>query len=70
MSKRKIEQQWAIAINRRELSVILAGLRLFQESREGEALGMDAYKDIASNGGSLRPLSYKEIDHLCERINS
>lgn len=51
----------------RELATILAGLRYWQ--REGwRSVGHE--HDVASNGGTLVPLSDTEIDLLCERLNT
>lgn len=54
----------------RELSTVLAALRLWQC---GDAIGDDGspyLEAIASNGGTLKPLSNEEIDRLCETLNS
>jgi hypothetical protein len=46
----------------RELSTILAGLRLLQETPTHELTGMDHFVDC-------EPLSDEDIDDLCERLN-
>ena len=51
----------------RELATILAALRHWQ--RVGMNSG-GAEADIATNGDTVKALSGKEIDSLCERLNS
>lgn len=55
-------------LNARELAAVLAGLRLL------ECHAMDGYQeegiaDVANMGGTIEPLSAKEIDGLCQRLN-
>ncbi len=51
----------------RQLATVLAALRFWQ--REGLAAGGHEH-DIASDGGALTPLTYDEINALCEEINT
>ena len=53
-------------LNERDLATVLAALRYWQ--REGWVSSGHEH-DIASNGGSLNPLTRDEIDDLCERLN-
>ena len=50
----------------RELSTVLAALRWWQLRGD---LGSDACNDVATDGGTVEPLSLAEIDTLCERLN-
>ncbi len=63
MSKQK-KQGFNISITEREHATILAALRLWQEADEHNRGDL---RDIAEAAGV--PLSNKEIDALCERIN-
>jgi len=70
MSRKKI--QFALVVDGRELATILAALRFHQD--ENMRLGPDipdrTIKDIATDGGSLKPLDFKEVSRLCEKINT
>ena len=62
-------------LSRRELAAILAGLRLLQAQyspeageRPNENAGADI-QQIATDGGTVQPLSSTKIDELCERLN-
>jgi hypothetical protein len=61
----------ALNVSDRELATILAALRYHQaENLQGTSEIPDqAIREIATDGGCLRPLSSQEIDRLCERIN-
>ena len=61
----------ALDVSDRELATILAALRYHQaENLQGTSEIPDqAIREIATDGGCLRPLSSQEIDRLCERIN-
>ena len=55
-------------MNNREDAAILAGLRIIQRAL---ASGLDpAILDIATDGGSFEALSAKEVDSLCERLDT
>ena len=52
--------------DKREIGTILAALRVWQRTFSTRHL---AEYDIATNGGTLKPLAASEVDALCERIN-
>ena len=52
-------------MNARELATVLAALRVYQGS---EDIG-DEVRQIATNGGTVKALTQREIDGLCERLN-
>ncbi len=62
-------------LDERELATILAGLRCWQQSLEGNCLPatwrtcVPDLRDIATNQGSYENLTPGEIDALCERLN-
>jgi hypothetical protein len=62
-----VKIQDTYALNERELATVLAALRSYQES--GAGAQEDRFRDIASDLGRFRPLSVREIDRLCERLN-
>lgn len=57
----------------REQHTVLAALRLYQEEAgsfySGTLENRPWLAEIASNGGTVEPLSSEEIDDLCQRIN-
>lgn len=53
--------------NPRELATVLAALRYWQ--REG-LMSAGHEQDVATDGGTLQPLSADEIDTLCEELNT
>ena len=59
-------------LERRELATILAALRFHQDENlaSGRKIADACIADIASDGGTLTPLSAAEIDTLCRRLNS
>jgi hypothetical protein len=57
-------------LDSRELSTVLAALRLWQRSNHLGSNADPGLFDIATNGDTLDPLSADEIDALCERINT
>ena len=61
-----------LRVNRRQLATILAALRFHQDEnlRSGPAIADTVIADIASDGGTLKPLTAAEIDALCRRLNS
>jgi len=61
----------ALDVSNRELATILAALRYHQaENLQGtDEIPDQAIREIATDGGYIRPLSSREIDQLCERIN-
>ena len=61
----------ALRITRRELATILAALRFHQdENLQGSPETPDQFiKEIATDGGLFKPLSFEEVGKLCERLN-
>lgn len=68
----KLNKTITPALDDRELATVLAALRFHQdENLQGSDDIPDlAIKEIATNSGSLKPLNFKEIGKLCERINT
>lgn len=62
--KQVLTEPFQIEITPQELGTILAALRLYQD---GWSLGI---QEIATNGGAYEALNRREIDLLCERINT
>ena len=58
-------------ITRRELATTLAALRFHQDEnlRGGRGIPDRFIKEIATDGGHLKPLSFREVGKLCERLN-
>jgi hypothetical protein len=57
-------------LSERELATVLAALREWQGiliGEEPDAVDIDL---IASDDGHLDPLTFTEIDELCERLNT
>jgi hypothetical protein len=50
-----------------EHATVLAALRYYESRMEGNPGAM--FEDIATNGGTVKPLTESEIDALCERLN-
>ena len=56
-----------IDLNIRELSTVLAALRLWQESMDDDSIrGRDDLWSIANNCQTCTPLTTGEIDDLCD----
>lgn len=53
----------------REVSAILAGLRLLQQHLR-PVEGGDDVQDILDCGGQVLPLTAEEINTLCEKVNT
>jgi hypothetical protein len=53
-------------LNDRELSTILAALRMWQQSTWRKV----ELENIVTNDGTVVPLDNAEIDALCQRINT
>lgn len=68
----RLKKQFALVVDGRELATILAALRFHQDENlpAGREIPDQAIKDIATDGGSVKPLDFKEVDRLCERINT
>lgn len=55
-------------MNERQLATMLAALRAYQSEI---ALGRGrSNEDIATDGGRFAPLSPREIDDLCQKLNA
>jgi hypothetical protein len=64
-AKRDDRREQLVSVTARELSHVLAGLRLLQSVGRHSA----DLADIATNGGIHRRMAPREIDRLCERLN-
>jgi hypothetical protein len=60
-----------LRITRRELATILAALRFHQDEnlQGGRDIPDQSIKEIATDCGLLKPLSFEEVGKLCERLN-
>lgn len=69
MSREK--KQCTFVVDGRELATILAALRFHQDEnlQNRSDIPDEVIKDIASDGGSLKPLGFNEVNRLCEKIN-
>jgi hypothetical protein len=67
-----LEKQFILIVDGRELATILAALRFHQDEnlRDSSDIPDEVIKDIATDCGSLKPLDFKDVDRLCERINN
>ena len=70
MSHKK--QQCTFVVDRRELATILAALRFHQDEnlQNRSDIPDEVIKDIANDGGSLKPFSFNDVNRLCEKINT
>ena len=68
----RLKKQFALVVDGRELATILAALRFHQDENlgAGPEIPDRAILDIATDSGSLKPLNFKDVDRLCERINT
>jgi len=68
----RVKKQFALVVDGRQLATILAALRFHQDEnlRVGPDIPDRAIKDIATDSGSLKPLNFKDVSRLCERINT
>ncbi len=64
----KARRRFRISFTEREHASILAALRLWQQDAAHIADGDGSILEIAEEAGD--PLTNKEVDELCERINS
>ena len=69
MSRKK--KQCTFVVDRRELATILAALRFHQDEnlRNRSEIPDEVIKDIANDGGSLKPLGFNDVNRLCDKIN-
>jgi len=60
-----------LLVDDRELATILAALRFHQaENLQGtDSIPGQAIRDIATDGGRVEELGFKDVDRLCERLN-
>jgi len=67
----RVKKQFELVVDGRELATILAALRFHQDEnlRAGPDIPDRAIKDIATDSGSLKPLNFKDVSRLCERLN-
>jgi len=72
MASNAVEGPIHLCVNRRELATILAALRFHQDEnlQDGRRNPDAAIDDVATDGGSLLPLDFKEVGELCERLNT
>ncbi|MCE9554992.1 MAG: hypothetical protein K8T91_16680 [Planctomycetes bacterium] len=68
MSRR---HRFLLKVNRRELATILAALRFHQDEnlQGGGTIPDQVIADIATDGGTRKPLNAKAVDALCQRLN-
>lgn len=64
----KAQRRFRISLTEREHAAILAALRLWQQDAAHVADGDGSILGIAEEAGD--PLTDREVDELCERINS
>ena len=69
MSRKK--KHCTFVVDRRELATLLAALRFHQDEnlQSRNEIPDEVIRDIASDGGSLKPLGSKDVNRLCEKIN-
>ena len=61
----------ALRITRRQLATILAALRFHQDEnlQAGGDIPDQSIREIATDGGSIKPLDFDEVEKLCEKLN-
>ena len=66
-----VKKEFTLAVDGCELATILAALRFHQDEnlRTGPGIADQAIEEIASDGGSLKPLDFDDVSRLCERMN-
>ena len=69
MSRKK--KQCTFVVDRRELATLLAALRFHQDENlhNRSEIPDEVIRDIAGDGGSLKPLGFDDVNRLCEKIN-
>lgn len=60
-----------LRVNDRELATILAALRFYQDGnlQDGRQISDEWIIEVATGGGTLKPLNADEVSALCERLN-
>ena len=68
----RAKKQFVLVVDGRELATILAALRFHQDEnlRDCSDIPDEVIKDIATDGGSLKPLNFENVNTLCEKINT
>lgn len=68
----RLDPSITFSLNERELATLLAALRFHQdENLQGRStIADEVINEIASDKGQWLPLSFNEINALCERINT
>jgi len=66
-----LKKEFVLVVDERGLETILAALRFHQDEnlRCSSGIPDQAVKDIATDRGLLKPLSFDDVNRLCERIN-
>ena len=60
-----------LRVDRRELATILAALRFHQDEnlQGGGEIPDKVVADIATDGGTLKPLDFGQVERLCQKLN-
>ena len=68
----RVKKQFELVVDRRELATILAALRFHQDEnlRDSCDIPDEVIKGIATDSDSLKPLDSKDVNRLCEKINT
>jgi hypothetical protein len=68
---RKSKENVTLRVSRRELATILAALRFHQDEnlQGGCEIQDQSVREIATDCGRLKPLTFEEVSDLCERMN-
>ena len=67
----ELSRQMPLLIDERELATILAALRFHQDEnlQVGSGIPDKAIGEIATDAGVLEPLTFDEVEKLCQRLN-
>jgi hypothetical protein len=70
-SAQVVPEAMLLRVDQRELATILAALRFHQDEnlQGGGEIPDRVVDDIATDGGTLKPLNFGEVDRLCQRLN-
>jgi hypothetical protein len=68
---RKSKENVTLRVSCRELATILAALRFHQDEnlQGGGEISDQAVREIATDCGRLKPLTFEEVSDFCERMN-